>query len=275
MLTEQELEILKSSAKNVRRNILKMIHSAKSGHPGGSLSGVDILTVLYKKSLTIPKNWKKSLDFATRDRFILSKGHASPLLYAILAEHGLIEEKDLLTFRKIGSKLQGHPSKDYVDGVEASTGSLGQGLSLACGVAMALKMDKNPANVVVYTGDGELQEGSCWEAFMQAAHRNLSNLIAIIDRNNLQIDGCTEDVMSLGDLSEKIKSFGWDVLEIDGHNYQEIYSAVEIAKKSEKPFAIIAKTVKGKGVSFMENQAGWHGKAPNDEQLAQALQELA
>lgn len=275
MLTEQELEILKSSAKNVRRNILKMIHSAKSGHPGGSLSGVDILTVLYEKSLTIPKNWKKSLDFATRDRFILSKGHASPLLYAILAEHGLIEEKDLLTFRKIGSKLQGHPSKDYVDGVEASTGSLGQGLSLACGVAMALKMDKNPANVVVYTGDGELQEGSCWEAFMQAAHRNLSNLIAIIDRNNLQIDGCTEDVMSLGDLSEKIKSFGWDILEIDGHNYQEIYSAVEIAKKSEKPFAIIAKTVKGKGVSFMENQAGWHGKAPNDEQLAQALQELA
>lgn len=275
MLTEQELEILKSSAKNVRRNILKMIHSAKSGHPGGSLSGVDILTVLYKKSLTIPKNWKKSLDFATRDRFILSKGHASPLLYAILAEHGLIEEKDLLTFRKIGSKLQGHPSKDYVDGVEASTGSLGQGLSLACGVAMALKMDRNPANVVVYTGDGELQEGSCWEAFMQAAHRNLSNLIAIIDRNNLQIDGCTEDVMSLGNLSEKIKSFGWDVLEIDGHNYQEIYSAVETAKKSEKPFAIIAKTVKGKGVSFMENQAGWHGKAPNDEQLAQALLELA
>ena len=275
MLTEQELEILKSSAKNVRRNILKMIHSAKSGHPGGSLSGVDILTVLYEKSLTIPKNWKNSSDFATRDRFILSKGHASPLLYAILAEHGLIEEKDLLTFRKIGSKLQGHPSKDYVDGVEASTGSLGQGLSLACGVAMALKMDRNPANVVVYTGDGELQEGSCWEAFMQASHRNLSNLIAIIDRNNLQIDGCTEDVMSLGDLSEKIKSFGWDVLEIDGHNYQEIYSAVETAKKSEKPFAIIAKTVKGKGVSFMENQAGWHGKAPNDEQLAQALLELA
>ena len=275
MLSEQELEILKSSAKNVRRNILKMIHSAKSGHPGGSLSGVDILTVLYKKSLTIPKNWKKSLDFATRDRFILSKGHASPLLYAILAEHGLIEEKDLLTFRKIGSKLQGHPSKDYVDGVEASTGSLGQGLSLACGVAMALKMDRNPANVVVYTGDGELQEGSCWEAFMQASHRNLSNLIAIIDRNNLQIDGCTEDVMSLGNLSEKIKSFGWDVLEIDGHNYQEIYSAVETAKKSENPFAIIAKTVKGKGVSFMENQAGWHGKAPNDEQLAQALLELA
>ena len=274
MLTEQELEILKSSAKNVRRNILKMIHSAKSGHPGGSLSGVDILTVLYEKSLTIPKNWKKSLDFATRDRFILSKGHASPLLYAILAEHGLIEEKDLLTFRKIGSKLQGHPSKDYVDGVEASTGSLGQGLSLACGVAMALKMDRNPANVVVYTGDGELQEGSCWEAFMQAAHRNLSNLIAIIDRNNLQIDGCTEDVMSLGDLSEKIMSFGWDVLEIDGHNYQEIYSAEEIAKKSEKPFAIIAKTVKGKGVSFMENQAGWHAKAPIDEKLAHALLEL-
>ena len=147
-------------------------------------------------------------------------------------------------------------------------------MSLACGVAMALKLNNNPAKVVVYTGDGELQEGSCWEAFMQASHRNLSNLIAIIDKNNLQIDGCTDDVMSLGNLSNKIKSFGWEVLEIDGHNYQEIYNAVEIAKKASKPYAIIANTIKGKGVSFMENQAGWHGKAPNDEQLAQALEEL-
>ena len=274
MLSIQEIEELKKSALNARRNILKMIHAAKSGHPGGSLSGVDILTVLYQKCLNIPKEWDKSLDFKSRDRFILSKGHASPLLYSILAEYGFIEEKDLLTFRKLGSKLQGHPSLGYVKGVEASTGSLGQGLSLACGVAMGLKLDKNPANVVVYLGDGELQEGSCWEAFMQGAHRNLDNLIAIIDRNKLQIDGCTEDVMSLGNVAEKIKSFGWDVVEINGHDYNEIYETFEKAKNAKKPFAIIANTVKGKGVSFMENQAGWHGKAPNDEQLAQALEEL-
>ena len=274
MLTNQELENFKQSALRVRRNILKMINSAKSGHPGGSLSGVDILTVLYGKSLNIPKDWDLSKDFNSRDRFILSKGHASPLLYAILAEHGLISEELLPSFRKINSKLQGHPSKGYLNGVEVSTGSLGQGLSIGCGIAMGLKLDKNPANVVVYLGDGELQEGSCWEAFMQAGHRNLNNLIAIIDRNKLQIDGCTEDVMSLGNVATKIKDFNWEVVEIDGHNFNEIYEAIEMAKKSSKPFAIVANTVKGKGVSFMENQAGWHGKAPNDEQLAQALEEL-
>ena len=274
MLTNQELENFKQSALRVRRNILKMINSAKSGHPGGSLSGVDILTVLYGKSLNIPKDWDLSKDFNSRDRFILSKGHASPLLYAILAEHGLISEELLPSFRKINSKLQGHPSKGYLNGVEVSTGSLGQGLSIGCGIAMGLKLDKNSANVVVYLGDGELQEGSCWEAFMQAGHRTLNNLIAIIDRNKLQIDGCTEDVMSLGDVATKIKDFNWEVVEIDGHNFNEIYEAIEVAKKSSKPFAIVANTVKGKGVSFMENQAGWHGKAPNDEQLAQALEEL-
>ena len=274
MLTNQEIEKLGLSALNVRRNIVKMIHSAKSGHPGGSLSGVDILTVLYNKSLNIPLEWDKSTDFEERDRFILSKGHASPLLYSILAEYGIIKEDELLTFRKMGTNLQGHPSKGYIPGIETSTGSLGQGLSIGCGVAMGLKLDKNPANVVVYMGDGELQEGSCWEAFMQAGHRKLDNLIAIIDRNRLQIDGCTEDVMALGDVASKIKEFGWETLEIDGHNYQEIYDAIEKAKKSEKPFAIVANTIKGKGVSFMENQAGWHGKAPNDEQLMQALEEL-
>ena len=174
----------------------------------------------------------------------------------------------------MNSKLQGHPARGYLPGIETSTGSLGQGLSVGCGIAMGLKLDKNPAKVVVYMGDGELQEGSCWEAFMQAAHRNLDNLIAIIDRNKLQIDGCTENVMALGDVSEKIKAFGWNVIEIDGHNIEEIYSAVEKAKESDKPFAIIARTIKGKGVSFMENQAGWHGKAPNDEQLELALKEL-
>lgn len=274
MLTKTELEELKASALSARRNIVKMIHSAKSGHPGGSLSGVDILTVLYKKSLNIPSNWDKSADFETRDRFILSKGHASPLLYSILAEHGMIKQEELMTFRKLGSKLQGHPSKGYIPGVEVSTGSLGQGLGLACGIAMGLKLDKNPANVVVYLGDGELQEGSCWESFMQANHRNLDNLIAIIDRNKLQIDGCTEDVMSIGDVASKIKAFGWETVEINGHDFNQIYDAIEEGKKSNKPFAIIANTIKGKGVSFMENNPGWHGKAPNDEQLAQALEEL-
>ena len=274
MLNPQEIEKLEASAKEVRRNILKMVHNAKSGHPGGSLSGADILTVLYEKCLNIPTNWDKDSDFDKRDRFIISKGHASPLLYAILAQHGIISKDELLTFRKMNSKLQGHPARGYLPGIETSTGSLGQGLSVGCGIAMGLKLDKNPAKVVVYMGDGELQEGSCWEAFMQAAHRNLNNLIAIVDRNKLQIDGCTENVMALGDVSEKIKAFGWNAIEIDGHNIEEIYSAVEKAKESDKPFAIIARTIKGKGVSFMENQAGWHGKAPNDEQLELALKEL-
>ncbi len=274
MLNSTEIEELKQSARNVRRNIVKMVHAAKSGHPGGSLSGADILTVLYEKCLNIPTQWDKATDFENRDRFVLSKGHASPLLYSILAQHGMFPQEELMTFRKIGSKLQGHPSRGYVPGVEASTGSLGQGLSLGCGIALGLKLDKNPANVVVYMGDGELQEGSNWEAFMQAAHRNLDNLIAIIDRNKLQIDGCTEDVMSIGDAASKIKAFGWEVVEIDGHDFNQIYEAVEKGKKADKPFAIVANTVKGKGVSFMENQAGWHGKAPNDEQLALALEEL-
>ncbi len=274
MLSKEEIENLRKSALNTRRSIVKMVHTAKSGHPGGSLSGVDILTVLYQKCLNIPTLWDKDSNFDERDRFILSKGHASPLLYAILAEKGIIEEKDLCTFRKIGTKLQGHPAKGYIAGVETSTGSLGQGLSLGCGIAMGLKLDKNPANVVVYLGDGELQEGACWEAFMQAAHRNLDNLIAIIDRNKLQIDGCTEDVMALGDVASKIESFGWETIEINGHDYNEIYDAIKKAKISDKPFAIVANTIKGKGVSFMENQAGWHGKAPNDEQLKLALEEL-
>ncbi len=274
MLNDSEIKELKNSATKVRRNILRMVHNAKSGHPGGSLSGADILTVLYEKCLNSPSEWDKNPNFNKRDRFILSKGHASPLLYAILANHGLIDEAELMTFRKANSRLQGHPSKGYINGVEASTGSLGQGLSLGCGIAMGLKLDNNPAHVVVYLGDGELQEGSCWEAFMQAAHRNLNNLIAIVDRYKLQIDGNTEEVMAIGDVAAKIRSFGWKTMEINGHDYNEIYTAIEAAKKSDKPFAIIANTIKGKGVSFMENQAGWHGKAPNNEQLEQALAEL-
>lgn len=274
MLTEIEIKELKEAATEVRRNIVKMVHNSKSGHPGGSLSGADILTVLYKKSLNIPSEWDKSADFENRDRFILSKGHASPLLYSILAMKGIIPKEELMTFRKFHSKLQGHPAKHYLSGIETSTGSLGQGLSIGCGMAEGLKLKQNPANVVVYTGDGELQEGSCWEAFMQAAHRNLDNLIAIIDRNKLQIDGCTENVMALDNLADKLRAFNWEVIEINGHDYNEIYGAVEAAKKADRPCAIIAHTTKGKGVSFMENQAGWHGKAPSDEQLAQALAEL-
>ena len=274
MLSNEEIIELEHIATRVRRNIVKMVHSAKSGHPGGSLSGADILTVLYNKCLNIPKEWEASKDFNKRDRFILSKGHASPLLYAILAQRGFFNEEELKSFRKFGSKLQGHPAKGHLNGVETSTGSLGQGLAIGCGVALGLKIDKSSANVVVFLGDGELQEGSCWEAFMQASHRNLDNLIAIIDRNRLQIDGDTEKVMALGNLKLKIEAFGWEALEIDGHDYNQIYEAVEMAKKCSKPCAIIANTIKGKGVSFMENQAGWHGKAPNDEQLEVALKDL-
>lgn len=274
MLNESEIKELEEIALRVRRNIIKMVHAAKSGHPGGSLSGADILTVLYKKCLNIPSEWDKSKDFENRDRFILSKGHASPLLYSVLAECGMIAQEDLLSFRQFGSKLQGHPAKGYVDGVETSTGSLGQGISIGCGVAIGLKLDKNPAKVVVYTGDGELQEGSCWEAFMQASHRNLDNLIVIIDRNRLQIDGDTEKVMGLDNLSAKLQAFGWETLEIDGHDFNQIYDSYSKAKKSDKPFAIIANTIKGKGVSFMENQAGWHGKAPNDEEFNIAMNDL-
>ncbi len=274
MFTDEEIKELENFSKKTRINIVKMIHNAKSGHPGGSLSGADILAVLYNKCLNIPSSWDKSPDFEKRDRFILSKGHASPLIYSVLAQKGFFPEDELMTFRKFSSNLQGHPAKGHVNGIETSTGSLGQGISIGCGIALGLKMDKNPATVVVYTGDGELQEGSCWEAFMQAAHRELDNLVVIIDRNRLQIDGNTENVMSLDNLNDKLRAFNWDTIEINGHNYNQIYEAYNHAKRSTRPCAIIANTIKGKGVSFMENQAGWHGKAPNDEQLQAALKEL-
>ena len=275
LLTAEEVSDLTKICKQTRINILKMVHNASSGHIGGAFSGVEILNVLYQKSLNIPANWKEAQDFDKRDRFILSKGHASALLYSVLAQKGFFPESELMTFRKYKSRLQGHPCCRELDGIEVSTGSLGQGLSVGCGMAIGLKLDKNPAKVVVYMGDGELQEGSVWEAFMQATHRKLDNIIAIIDRNRLQIDGCTEDVMSLDPLDKKLEAFGWEVAEINGHDLNEIYETVERAKKAGKPFAIIANTVKGKGVSFMENNAGWHGKAPNDEQFEQALAELS
>ncbi len=274
MLSNNEILELEKICNQTRINILKMVHNAASGHIGGAFSGVEILNVLYQKSLNIPTEWKKSKDFETRDRFILSKGHASALLYSVLSQKGFFPEEELMTFRKLGSRLQGHPCCKELDGIEVSTGSLGQGLSVGCGIALGLKLDNNPANVVVYLGDGELQEGSVWEAFMQIAHRKLDNIIAIIDRNGLQIDGETEKVTSLNPLDKKLEAFGWEVVTIDGHDFNAIYDAVEQGKKAGRPFAIIANTVKGKGVSFMENNAGWHGKAPNDEQFEQALAEL-
>ena len=273
-LSPEEIKKLENICKQTRRNIVKMVHNAQSGHIGGALSGVEILNVLYNKSLNIPTEWKNSKDFDKRDRFILSKGHASALLYSVLAQKGIIPESDLMTFRKFGSKLQGHPCCQYLDGIEVATGSLGQGLSIGCGVALGLKLDKNPAQVVVYLGDGELQEGSVWEAFMQASHRKLDNIIAIIDRNGLQIDGETEKIIGLNPLDKKLQAFGWETEIIDGHDLNEIYNAVERAKASNRPYVIIANTVKGKGISFMENNAGWHGKAPNDEQFEAAMTEL-
>src|SRR5574344_270914 len=249
----KEINELKETCKEVRRNILKMINNASSGHSGGSLSSVEILTVLYKKCMQTCCDWKKSPKFCNRDRFVLSKGHASPAIYAVLAECGYFDKKELMTFRKINSRLQGHPTNKYLEGIEVSTGSLGQGLSIACGMAMALKLDKNSANVFCYMGDGELQEGSCWEAFMNAPHRGLDNLIAIIDNNNLQIDGNVDKIKNIYPLDKKLEAFNWKVLQIDGHDIEQIYNAIEEAKKNNCPTAIIAKTVKGKGVSFMEN----------------------
>ncbi len=273
-LTTEELNELNLITKKLRRQILEMIHNCQSGHPGGSLSAIDILTVLYTKCLNhYPEN-DLNPNYNNRDRFILSKGHASAALYAILAHCGYFPEAELMTFRKIGSKLQGHPSSKLLNGVEVSTGSLGQGLSMGCGIALGLRLDNIDSKIVVYLGDGELQEGSVWEAAMNASHQKLKNVIAIVDRNKLQIDGCTENIKSIGCVASKFKSFGWDTIEINGHDFQEIYAAIESSKNATKPTVIIANTIKGKGISFMENNAGWHGKAPNNEQLQDALKEL-
>lgn len=273
-LTKEEITNLENICKKHRANIVKMIHNAKSGHPGGGLSAVEIITVLYEKCMKNYPEWKNSPHFEERDRFVLSKGHASSALYSALAERGYFPDEELMTFRKLHSRLQGHPSCRALPGIEVSTGSLGQGLSMACGIAMSLKLDKNPAHVFVLLGDGELQEGSCWEAFMNAPQRKLDNLIAIIDKNGLQIDGCTENIKSIDPLNKKLEAFNWQVIEIDGNDIKQVYGAIEKAKTNSVPTAIIAKTIKGKGVSFMENQCGWHGKAPSDEELKKALEEL-
>ncbi len=268
-LEKQELE---QKARKVREDIIEEVYSAKSGHPGGSLSIADILTVLYFREMNIqPEN----PDWEERDRFVLSKGHCSPALYSCLANRGFFPVEDLKGFRNINSYLQGHPDKNKVPGVDMTTGSLGQGLSAANGMAIAGKVDKKEYRVYCVLGDGEIEEGQIWEAAMAASQYKLDNLCVIVDNNNLQIDGTIEEVMSSYPIDEKFRSFGFQVINIDGHDIEEIIKAFEVAKNVKgKPTCIIAKTTKGKGITFMENQAGWHGKAPNEEQYQQAMKEM-
>lgn len=271
-MDQKTLDILRKKAKKIRQHIIKMTGAAGSGHPGGSLSAVEILTYLYFRELNVDS---QNPRWPERDRFVLSKGHAAPVLYAVLAEKGFFPVEDLITLRKIGSPLQGHPDMLKVKGVEMSTGSLGTGFSTSLGMALTAKLDKKDYRVFVMLGDGEIQEGQVWEAAMAAAHYKLDNIIAFLDYNGLQIDGPISEVMSPEPLADKWRAFGWEVLEIDGHDYLSIQKAVEQAKASKgKPTMIVAKTIKGKGVSFMENEAGWHGSAPNQEQVEQALREL-
>lgn len=262
---------LEKIAARVRRNIIEMIGRAGSGHPGGSLSCVEILVALYFKVMRLNPEYPGDMD---RDRFVLSKGHAAPALYATLAYFGFIPKDWLYSLRKFGSPLQGHPDMKKVPGVEMSTGSLGQGLSIGVGMALGAKLQKLGYRVFVLLGDGECQEGQVWEAAMAASHYKLNNLVAIIDRNRLQIDGNTEEVMAVEPFVEKWKAFGWMTLEINGHDFGEILPAFQIIPYISKPLAIIANTVKGKGVSFMENNVDWHGKAPKGEEFEMAIKEL-
>lgn len=259
-------------AKNIRKDIIEMIYHAKSGHPGGSLSITDILTVLYFDEMNIDVN---NIKMENRDRLVLSKGHAAPGLYATLMEKGMLDKSLLPTLRKFGSPLQGHPDLKKIPAIEMSTGSLGQGLSAANGMAISAKIYGNDYRVYAILGDGEIQEGQIWEASMAAAHYKLDNLVAIIDSNGLQIDGNVKDVMNLISIKDKFVAFGWHVIEINGHDFDEIKNALKEAKNVKgKPTAIVAHTIKGKGVSFMENNYAWHGKAPNAEEYEIAMKEL-
>lgn len=264
----------KQKANAMRKDIIEMIHEAGSGHPGGSLSCTDILAALYFGDVMTYDPAHPTSD--TRDRFILAKGHAAPALYAALAEAGFFSKDELKTLRKLGSRLQGHPDSKLLPGVEVSTGSLGQGLSVAAGLAAGLRLKGGDQKVYTVLGDGECEEGQVWEAANFAAAEALGNLVAIVDSNGLQIDGCLCDVCSAGELDEKFAAFGWDVHHVDGHDIDALIAlSTSLPRKATgKPQAIIAKTVKGKGVSFMENQVGWHGKAPDAEQTKQALAEL-
>lgn len=263
---------LKAIANSMRVDIIKMLESSKSGHPGGSLSACEILSALYFKEMKIdPKN----PQWEDRDRFVLSKGHGAPVLYAALTEKGYFPKEELKNLRKINSMLQGHPDMKGTPGVDMTTGSLGQGLAAANGMALAGKIDKKDYRVYALIGDGESQEGIIWEAAMFAAHHKLDNLTVFMDHNGLQIDGPNKEVMNIEPIDKKFEAFGWNVLRIDGHNFEEILNALNEARNTKgKPTMIIAETVKGKGVSFMENQVGWHGKAPNEEQTKKALDEL-
>lgn len=267
-----DISELKKKAIDVRIGIIEAVHAAKSGHPGGSLSCADILTVLYFNQMHIDPS--KPYD-ESRDRFVLSKGHAAPALYSVLANRGYFFTDDLCNLRHLDSNLQGHPDMNKVPGVDMSTGSLGQGLSIANGMALSSKINSMGIRVYCLLGDGEIQEGQIWEAAMTASHYNLDNLCVIVDNNDLQIDGHVEDVMNPYPIDSKFKSFGFNVINVDGHNIEELINAFDTAKMIKgKPTAIIAKTIKGKGVSFMENQVGWHGKAPNDDQYSIAIKEL-
>lgn len=268
-MTESEL---KKTANEVRKNIMTAVYHAHSGHPGGSLSAADILTYLYFEEMNIdPKNPKK----ADRDRFVLSKGHAAPGLYSTLAERGYFDKEELKGLRHVGCFLQGHPDMKHTPGVDMSSGSLGQGISVAVGMALAGKMDNADYRVYALLGDGEIQEGQVWEASMLAANHKLDNLVVIVDNNNLQIDGTVEDVNSPYPIDEKFKAFKFHVININGNDFGEIAAAFKEAREHKgQPTAIIAKTVKGKGVSFMENQVGWHGKAPNEEEYETAMKDL-
>ena len=269
---ENEIAKLSECAKKIRRGIIEEVYSNQSGHPGGSLSIADILAVLYFKEMNINP---KETQWEERDRLVLSKGHCAPALYAALANRGFFDVEELKTFRNINGRLQGHPDKKHIPGVDMSTGSLGQGLSSANGMAIAGKMDNKKYRVYCILGDGELEEGQVWEAAMTANKNKLDNLCVIVDNNNLQIDGTIDEVMSPYPIDEKFRSFGFEVIKIDGHNIEEIIKGFEVARNiKQKPVCIIAKTIKGKGVSFMENKVEWHGKAPNKEQYEQAIKEL-
>ena len=266
-----KLELMKT-ANEVRKGVIKAVHSAKSGHPGGSLSAADIYTYLFFEEMNIdPADPKK----ADRDRFVLSKGHTAPGYYSTLANRGFFPVEDLATLRKVGSYLQGHPDMKHIPGVDMSSGSLGQGISAAVGMAISAKLSGDDYRVYTLLGDGEIQEGQVWEASMLAAHRKLDNLVVIVDNNNLQIDGAISDVNSPYPIDKKFEAFNFHVINIDGHNFDEIEAAFKEARETKgQPTAIIAKTIKGKDVSFMEDQASWHGAAPNDEQFAVAMADL-
>ncbi len=265
-------EELKLHARNIRKNIIRQVAKAKCGHPGGALGAADILTFLYFEVMDITPENAATQD---RDRFVLSKGHSSPLLYAVLAEKGIIPEEELMTFRALDSRLQGHPNMNLTPGVDMSTGSLGQGLAAADGMALANKLSGNNHRIYCLIGDGESEEGEIWESAMAAAHYKSDNLCAIVDVNGLQIDGPTSEVIGPEPLDEKFKAFGWHVITVDGHDYDQLRQAFDEAKTIQgKPTAIIARTIKGKGVSFMENKAEWHGVAPNAEQTEIALKDL-